>query len=328
MRAVVVCFAALLPLAAAGSGADPAAVERFARDAAGRYGLDAAEIGATLAQAQWKPVILEAISRPAETKPWHEYRKIFLTEARIAGGVAFWNRNAELLDRVEAAYGVPPQIVTAIIGVETRYGANTGSFRVLDSLYTLGFGYPKRSEFFLGELAQFLALAREERVDPLAATGSYAGAMGMPQFISSSYRRYAVDFDGDDRRDLWNSTADIIGSVGNYFALHGWRAAAPVAYRATVAGEPGDDHGTRGLKPWTTLAELAAAGVEINPNLPGTTPAALIRLDQTEGPEYWAGLDNFYTITRYNHSALYAMAVFQLSEEIRERHEQAHSLFP
>lgn len=300
-----------------------AGAERFASEMVRRHGFGRDEIAALMAEARYSQDVVDAIRRPWEAKPWHQYRKIFLTETRIAGGVAFWREHAALLDRARSEYGVPPEVVTAIIGVETNYGGNLGKHRVLDALTTLGFAYPPRADFFRKELEQFVLLVREERIDPAAALGSYAGAVGRPQFIPSSYRGYAVDFDGDGRRDLWGS-ADAIGSVANYFKRHGWRAGEAVALpveapaRLPAGVAPADK---KPKKPDTTARRLAAAGFNGLDGVDPATPATLVRLDGADGDEYWAGLDNFYAITRYNHSNLYAMAVHQLSGEIRKTYQ-------
>ncbi len=260
--------------------------------------------------------ILRAISNPAEAKPWHEYRQIFLTPDRIRGGAQFMRAHRPALQRAEATYGVPPEIVTAIMGVETRYGRYKGRYPVFEALSTLAFAYPRRSRFFAGELEQFLLLTREEGLDPLGVKGSYAGAMGGPQFISSSFRGYAVDFDGDGHRDLWTDPDDMIGSIAHYFARHGWRRGEPVAVPAQVSGDGAAGLLALGLRPQRTVAELVAAGVRPGTAVPGELPAALIALEGAGGTEYWLGFTNFYVITRYNHSPLYAMAVYQLSREI------------
>jgi membrane-bound lytic murein transglycosylase B len=210
--------------------------------------------------------------------------------------------------------------------VETRYGGNTGRHRVIDALSTLAFDYPPRSKFFRGELEQYLILAREEDIDQLTAKGSYAGAMGYGQFIPSSYRNFAIDFDADGKRDLWNSPADIIGSVANYMKVHGWTLGTTVATRATVSGDAYQAVLKQGLKPHTRIGELRHAGIEPQTTVPDDSLAALIELQYADGPGYWLGLNNFYVITRYNHSPLYAMAVYQLSEEIRQAREQAQQL--
>ena len=288
----------------------------FVAEMVAKHKFDANELTGLLAEAKHRQDIIDAVSRPAEGKPWSKYRPIFLTESRIEGGLEFWDRHEELLEAVEKKYGVPPEIIVAIIGVETRYGANTGKYPVLDSLSTLAFGYPKRGKFFRRELEQFLLLTREEEVAPVGVKGSYAGAMGKPQFIASSYRAYAIDYDGDGRRDLWNSPADVLGSVANYFSKHGWRPGEPVTFPGTVTATPDARFAEAGMKPSIRVAELQAAGVEAVEDLPPDTLVSLVELDGAESKEYWLGLHNFYVITRYNHSNLYAMAVYQLAQEI------------
>jgi membrane-bound lytic murein transglycosylase B len=326
--AVALLSCALVPATAAADtpAAYAAGSRAFVADKAGELGYGRAELAAVMAEARYRQDIIDAMNRPYEAKPWRDYRRLFITPERIDGGVAFLREHAALLQRAEAAYGVPAEVITAIIGIETNYGGTLGSHRVLDALSTLGFAYPRRAGFFSKELGEFLLLAREEAVDPLTARGSYAGAVGLPQFIPSSYRAYAVDFDDDGRRDLWDSHADVVGSVGNYLALHGWRRGAPIAAPAILSG--GRPAGIpiaekRPAQPETTLARLAAAGVEPAPGALAETPpmearAALLELDG-DGPEYWLGFGNFYAITRYNHSNLYAMAVFQLSQALAER---------
>ncbi len=298
-------------------------MKAFVQEMAERHAMEPDALTSLLSQAQVRDDILRAISRPAEGKPWYEYRPIFLTRARIEGGVNFWTANADILAEVEQRYGVPPEIITAIIGVETRYGNNTGSYRVIDALSTLAFAYPPRAAFFRKELEQFLLLVNEEHIDPLEAKGSYAGAMGHGQFIPSSYRRYAVDFDGNGQRDLWNSNRDIIGSVANYFHVHGWEPGQPVATQVKVHGERYTLLLQQGLKPEKRVGELRQFGVELPASLDDQRLASLLEYDQPDGKEYWVGLNNFYVITRYNHSRLYAMAVYQLSQEILAARRQA-----
>lgn len=274
-----------------------------------------------LSHAKRRQRVIDAISKPAESKPWFEYRRIFLTPERIRAGAHFWEVNREALLRAEREYGVAQEIVVAILGVETRYGQNTGQHRVLDSLMTLAFAYSERRAFFRGELEQYLLLAREERLDPLVINGSYAGAMGVPQFIASSYRRYAVDFDTDGRRDLLNNTVDAIGSVANYFHRHGWQPGRAVAARARITGNRYKALLRRDVKPKTSIKQMQQYGVNLAGDITGDTGdvplASLIELRAEKGSEYWVGWYNFYVITRYNHSPLYAMAVYQLSREIR-----------
>ncbi len=292
------------------------AVHQFVTDMAARHDFDRTRLGSLLEGLQMREDVLRAISRPAESMPWHRYRLIFVNRARVEEGVRFWERHGRALARAEAAYGVPAEIIVAIIGVETRYGRHTGRFPVLESLTTLAFAYPPRGAFFRSELEQFLLLARDEELDPAEVTGSYAGAMGTPQFIASSYRRFAVDFDGDGRRDLWDTTADAIGSVANYFRVHDWRPGGPVAARARPAAEARPRSLVEGLEPRRTVSALTRAGLVPQVPLAGEARAAVIALEARDRTEYWLGLHNFYVITRYNHSALYAMAVYQLSQEI------------
>ncbi len=288
-----------------------------------QHGFDRAALRDLLDQAERRQDILDAISRPAEGKPWWQYERIFLTDARADGGVAFWDENADLLAKAEQHYGVPAEIIVAIIGVETFYGRHTGKYRVLDALSTLGFHYPKRGRFFRKQLGEFLLLAREEGVDPTVPLGSYAGAMGRPQFIPSSFRHYAADFDGDGKRDIWNNNADVIGSVANYFALHQWQPGAPVVYPARLDSPVPDQLVQSDSKPRATLGELNAAGIRIDADLPADTPVSLFALDEPDGVSHWVGLTNFYVITRYNHSNLYAMAVYQLAQRIKAQREAA-----
>jgi len=266
--------------------------------------------------------ILESIAKPAEKKlTWKQYRPIFVTDKRSSKGVAFIKKHRKILARAEKVYGVPVEIIAAIIGVETYYGKHTGKYTIFDSLTTLGFDYPPRSKFFKSELKQFLLLSKEENISVENMTGSYAGAMGMPQFISSSYRRFAVDFDGDGKRDLFNSLPDVIGSVANYFSAHGWKKGEGVAFPATVANVSVVKE-KNSLKPYETISTFKKQGVVFKSrtdakNVAESNSATLLKLDGKKGLEYWLGLDNFYVITRYNHSTLYAMAVLQLSEKLK-----------
>ncbi|WP_197019115.1 lytic murein transglycosylase B [Thioalkalivibrio sp. HK1] len=280
-----------------------------------------------LSAARVSDSVLKSIQQPAESMPWHRYRRLLVTGSRVEKGVKFARKHARLLAQADARFGVPAEIITAIIGIESAYGANRGSHRVLDSLATLGFRYrnPRRSDFFRSELESLFLLACEERIDLLEIKGSYAGAIGIPQFIPSSYRHYAVDFDEDGHRDLVNSWADAIGSVANYLAEHGWSAKAPIAIEARVEGDAFQAIIAKGIKPSMTVASIEEQGVSLagqdgalryeNPK----ALAALLEFEVRGGLEYWLGFDNFYTITRYNHSRLYALAIFQLSEMIRER---------
>ncbi len=292
----------------------------FIDEMADRHGFDRGELKGLFARIRPRPDIIAAISRPAEAMPWYKYRRIFLKKKRIASGVEFWRRHATVLQRAEREYGVPAEIIVAIIGVETWYGRHKGKFPVLESLATLSFDYPKRARFFRGELEQYLLLTREEGIDPLSLKGSYAGAMGMPQFIASSYRTYAVDFDGDGQRDLWNNPVDAIGSVAHYFARHGWKRGGQITARANVEGKGYLALIRKGLKPHTRIGQLPEHGVHPLAKLPEDDLTALIELELTAGREYWLGLNNFYVITRYNHSEKYAMAAYQLARVIRSEY--------
>ncbi len=316
------CCLLLPALAVAGTGyAERSEVRDFIATMASRHGFAPGELERLFNQIEPRGQIIEAISRPAEGKPWHRYRPIFLTERRIREGVAFKRRHAAALERAEAVYGVPAEVITAILGVETFYGRHRGRYKVLESLATLAFDYPQRGKFFRSELEQFLLLTREEGLPPLSALGSYAGAMGQPQFIASSFRQYAVDFNGDGRRDIWDDTADVIGSVANYLGRHGWRRQAAIALPALVTGGDYQRFVTRKKprKPTVSIATLRRHGVRPTAPLAEEDKATLLALEGADGAEYWLTLDNFYVITRYNHSPLYAMAVYQLSREIAHR---------
>ncbi len=290
-------------------------VDEFIAEMTRDYGFASEQLRDLFKQAERKQAILDAISRPAErVKPWKEYRPIFLTDSRVAQGVDFWRENEAALSRAEAEYGVPAEIIVAIIGVETFYGRNTGSHRVIDALSTLGFDYPPRQPFFRQQLKEFLLLTREEQVDPLTLKGSYAGAMGLPQFMPSSFRAYAVDFDGDGHIDIWNNPTDAIGSAASYFKQHGWVAGEPVVARAKVSGERFEEGLTVGLESQKNAGEMRALGWQFDKSVADQTAVTAFRLEGAEGDEYWLGLPNFYVITRYNRSVMYAMAVHQLSQ--------------
>ena len=268
--------------------------------------------------------VIRKITKPAEKAlAWHEYRGIFLTDKRIGAGVEFWSAHTEALDAAARRYGVPAEIVVAIIGVETFYGRYLGSHRVIDALATLAFDYPPRSAFFKSELTEFLLLVREEGKDPFAPVGSYAGAMGYGQFISSSYRNYAVDFDGDNRRDIWTNKTDAIGSVANYFARHGWKGEEPAAVRVDVRDDRVLALADTGLDLVHSVGELRRLGAVVPKAIGDSEQAALFTMEMAQGKEYWLARHDFYVITRYNRSALYALAVLQLSEAIRSGFEDA-----
>ena len=291
-------------------------VKNFINEMINKHGFDKDFLESVFSRARISNSILDAISRPAEAMPWYKYRDIFIRRDRIQLGRKFIDDHQALLIAAEEEYGVPPEIIAAIIGVETRYGKNTGSYKVIDSLVTLGFRYPKRASFFRSELEQFLLLAREQDLDPHTVKGSYAGAMGIPQFISSSYRHYAVDFDKDGTIDIWGNPADAIGSVANYFKMHGWKKGQKIALRVSVTGSNFEELIDTSLEPDRTISELSHMGIIADDKIDDNTNARLLKFKQEINDEYWLGLENFYVITRYNHSALYAMAVYQLSQEI------------
>lgn len=282
------------------------------------HGFDRDYVQQLINTAERKQSILDAISRPAEkTKPWKDYRKIFVTQKRTSQGLEFMKTYADTLARAEKDFGVPAEIITAIIGVETRYGRNKGSYRVVDALATLGFDYPPRSAFFSRQLEEYLLLVKEQQFDAIQVKGSYAGAMGYGQFIPSSYRSYAIDFDGDGVADIVNNPIDAIGSVANYFKSHGWTPGQAITLTATV--DHGHDAGiaNKKLKPQHNIAQLRELGYKPSLQVDEGAMATPLRLLGDNGNEYWLGLQNFYVITRYNHSRLYAMAVYQLSESLK-----------
>jgi len=323
MRAILACLllSACAPAPATDAILQRADVQQFVADVAQRNGIPPPEISAVLSQARISSQIIAAISRPAEALPWHRYRQIFLQPDRVRGGTQFWRENSAALERASGAYGVPVEILVAIIGVETRYGRNAGGYRVLDALATLAFDYPKRAPFFRGELEHFLLLTREQKLEPLELKGSYAGAMGMPQFIPSSFRNYAVDFDVDGRIDIWNGSADAIGSVANYFREHGWQSGGLVALPLPADVAPDAALLADGLEPGLTPGDLVAGGITSPLPIPADSKVKLLALELETGREHWLGFWNFYVITRYNHSVHYAMAVYQLAQEILAAHE-------
>ena len=271
------------------------------------------ELELVFARAQHRPAIIEAISRPSTSRPWPEYRASFVNRQRIRLGLAFWHKYRVTLRRAEKKYGVPQEIIVALIGVETIYGRNAGSYRVLDALTTLAFDYPRRADFFRSELENYLLLARDQQFDLLTIRGSYAGAMGVPQFMPSSYRKYAVDFNGNRTIDLLREDRDAIGSVANYLLGYGWIEGEGVTVRAEVVGTlPAD------IKTPRTLADWAALGVTTRAKLAQDKPLRLLEFTVGEGKEYWFAQNNFEVITRYNNSDYYAMTVFQLAEELKK----------
>jgi membrane-bound lytic murein transglycosylase B len=293
-----------------------AAFREFARELNREAGLAESDVLATLAKAKVQQSILDAMSRPAEAKPWKDYRPIFLTDKRRDDGIAFYRANRDLIDRAAAEFAVAPEIIVAIIGVETSYGRNFGSYRVLDALVTLAFHYPPRSKFFRGELRQLFLLGDTHMAHPIdELVGSYAGAMGWGQFIPTSVANFARDYDGDGRIDLWGSMPDIVGSVANYFAMHGWVQGGPVAVASNT--EPSARAiRPENLEPVYPVEQLKGWGYVPAQPVDAAELATLLQLQGSQGNEDWLTFHNFYVITRYNRSPLYAMAVWQLSVEI------------
>ena len=307
---------------ASAEGLDPAAIAAFSQQMSTRYGFNAESLTATLAQAQRRDTILTTIAKPAEHKPWYVYRPIFMTAERIDAGVRFWTEHAAVLARAEQEYGVPASIIVAIIGVETFYGRNTGNFRVIEALGTLAFHYPPRATFFRSELENFFLLARDENLDALTPTGSYAGAMGLPQFMPSSFRNFAVDFDRDGHRDIWRNPDDAIGSVANYLKKHGWVARQAIVM-PVMPGTANAALASDKLELKRTAAQFMAAGVRTFDPVDPELPAVLIAYESKEGAEYWLGFKNFYAITRYNRSPKYALAVAQLADAMVNKRRPA-----
>lgn len=300
---------------------DSAKASFLARQTA--LGFSEAQVDEFLSQASYNQQVIDAISRPWEAKPWYQYRPRFLTEARLEAGLAFWQTHEVTLKRASETFGVEPQMIVAIIGIETNYGETMGNFSVRDALYTLGFHYKPRASFFLKELGELQQLEKSEQLQISGLKGSYAGAMGLGQFMPSSYRYYAVDFDGDGKRDLLGSVDDAIGSVANYFHQHGWRSGETVAIRLMHRTDKSPD-----AKLWNgeplgrTVAEILGKdlGLSDTRDLNAAQPAMLIKLEQEIESEYWLGLKNFYVITRYNRSPLYAMAAYEFSEQLKHAH--------
>ncbi|MGH8147391.1 MAG: lytic murein transglycosylase B [Rhodanobacteraceae bacterium] len=294
-----------------------AAQAALVREVAATTGKSPATLNALLDDAVVKQSILDAISRPAESKPWSAYRPIFMTPERIAEGISFSQRHRALLEQIGNQYGVPPQYIVAIIGVETNYGSNTGGYRVLDALATLAFHYPPRAKYFRGELKTLLELPANKLPGPIPEIhGSYAGAEGLAQFMPSSIRDFAVDADGDGHINLVASLPDAFASIANYFRAHGWQAGQPVAVQADLskAAAPAPDY--ENVMPTTPLEQFTADGYAPTAQEDPSRPTNLLTLDGADGPEYWLTFGNFYVITRYNHSPLYAMAVTQLADAI------------
>lgn len=292
-------------------------VRSFIDSMVDEFDYDREQLLAAIGEAETKQSIIDAISRPAEKSlTWAEYRAIFLTDERIDAGAEFWREHEADIKRISADTGVSPEILVGIIGVETYFGRITGSYRVIDALATLAFDYPPRSRFFTRELQQFLLLVREEGIDAAQPTGSYAGAMGRPQFMPSSYRAYAVDSSDDGQRDIWSNWQDVIGSVANYFVRHGWQAGSEVVARATLSDKWSGNAPANTLKPVETVDSLSQQGVVFATGMPADHTSQLVTLEGADGDETWVGFHNFFVITKYNRSVMYALAVHQLGQEI------------
>lgn len=315
-------------LVAALSGGEAAAVDlasypalrAIVDDLVENEGLDRGTLEGWLASAEYKESIIKAITRPAEALPWHRYRALFINDAQVDGGVAFMREHRALLERAEQTYGVDPLIITAIIGIETRFGTVKGNHRVIDALTTLAVGYPRRSKFFSKELREYMLLASRNRLDPMSTKGSYAGAIGIPQFMPSSYIHYSVDFNDDGVRNLVDDYADAIGSVANYLKTHDWQAGQPVVARLGRGGEDKllDGLVTTGLKPNVAIDKLAVRGLDYTADQSGWK-VGVVKLAEEQGFDYRVGYQNFFVITTYNRSQNYAMVAFELAEAIRAK---------
>jgi membrane-bound lytic murein transglycosylase B len=325
---LVVCLCPFISSCAV-SVKDQAGYDAFIQQMAKTHHFSPAELSDTFANIKINKDILKRISSPSEGLPWYKYQKIFLTKKRISEGVEFWRQHKVSLTAAGEKYAVPPEIIVAIIGVETFYGKHTGNYPVIEALSTLAFAYPPRSDFFRRELEQFLLLCREERVSPLIPAGSYAGAMGMPQFMPSSYRSYAIDFNDNNKRDIWHETGDVIASIGDYLNKHGWQKGQPVAFKL-AKNVTKSTLNLSELKNHLRINGLKSANLKNPTPLFSNPKAEILAFEQQDGEELWAALDNFYVITRYNKSPLYALAVYQLSLAIANQiyitpYEKDHS---
>ena len=304
-------------------------VRAFIEQMVERHGFERPWLQDLFGAVQIRSSIIAALDKPATSRPWYQFQGNFLNEHKTREGIAFWRQHKEWLDKARAEYGVAPEYVVAILGVETGYGRNAGSFRAIDALSTIAFDYPRRADYFKEQLENFLLLAREENRDPLDFKSSYAGALGMPQFMPASFREFAVDFDADGQRDIWRNPADAIGSVAYYFKKYGWQADAPVAVRAEAEGDQVAALLADKFNLHYSVAELAERGVKPAEALPAGDKAVLFSLETEPGVnEYWLGLGNFYAITRYNRSVNYAMAINLLARRLREAYEHPETLAP
>ena len=294
--------------------------EAFIEEIAGRHGLDHAMLRRLFAQIKPQPSIIRAMNAPSTALPWYRFRKSHVDAVHINGGVKFWSRHAATLARATREFGVPEEIITATIGIETHYGGYTGNFKILDALATLAFDYPKRAAFFRSELEHFVLMGKEMSLDLAGLRGSYAGAMGIPQFMPSSYRKFAIDFDGDGQRNLWTNVADVIGSVANYYKLHEWQPGEAVVAPARVSAVP-DAALVDDITPKTKISEFRKLGINAPDSVSDDALAALLPLETETGMQYWFGFKNFYVITRYNRSVNYALLVHELARELKRQRE-------
>ncbi len=305
--------------------AQRADVQQFIQMMVKNYGFNQAQLVKLFSQVKEQPAIVKGMTKTKEHLPWYKYRQLFITDKRINEGVAFWKQHQKTLHDVAAKDGVDPSVIIAILGVETSYGKNQGGHRVIDSLSTLAFNYPSRAKFFQNELKEYLLFTREQHVDPLKVRGSYAGAIGLPQFMPSTYRVYAVDFAKTGKSDIFTNPDDVIASVSNYLKLHGWQTQQPVASLCSVKGKTYQKLPKQKLKPEMTLSQLAKYGINPDLRYSPSAKATFMALDMpNDKQEYWVGFNNFYVITRYNPRINYAMAVYQLSQEIKSKYYNLH----
>ena len=305
-----------------------APLEKFIAQMAYAHGFDIHALRALFAQVQVSQGVVKAIGAPSTNKTWYEFKPLFVDGGRISGGVKYWNENAGVLGRARSEFGIPEAVIVALIGIETRYGRNTGNYRVMDALSTLAFDWPARGDFFRGELEEFLLLCREQGWDPLSVKGSFAGAMGLAQFMPGSYRRHGTDYDGDGHIDLWANSSDVIGSVATYLHHFGWKEAQPIVAPARVESQDPKTLLDLGLKPSMTLEQWRLRGARPLTPMPDDLNASLFSLDLIGGPEYWFGFDNFYALLQYNRSRNYVMAIYELAIQITREKERVASGVP
>jgi len=305
-----------------------APLEKFIAQMAYAHGFDLHALRVLFAQVQTSQGVVKAIGSPSTNKMWYEFKPLFVDGGRISGGVKYWNENAGVLARARSEFGVPEAVIVALIGIETRYGRNTGNYRVIDALSTLAFDQPARGDFFRGELEEFLLLCREQAWDPLSVKGSFAGAMGLAQFMPGSYRRHGTDYDGDGHIDLWLNSSDVIGSVATYLRYFGWKEGQPIVAPARMESQDPKPLLDIGLKPSMTLDQWRGRGARPLTPMPDDLNASLFSLDLIGGAEYWFGFDNFYALLQYNRSRNYVMAIYELSMEITREKERVASGVP